>query len=257
LKDENSWLLIQTPDKYIGWTEKSSIVMISRAEINKWRQTERIIFLENSGWVYTSPEESGVVGDLVAGSIMEKTGESKGYLKVILPDGREGFVRKNSVMDFNLWKSQVPCTEENVCRIASTFLGIPYLWGGSSSKAVDCSGFVQSVYFMNGIILSRDASLQADHGLAVDLTNGYSQLKRGDLLFFGSKENSTSHVTHVAIYIGDNEYINSSGRVMINSLDSTQINYSIYRENSLLAAKRIIGVENDLGIVPVIKHPWY
>jgi hypothetical protein len=257
LKDENSWLLIQTPDKYIGWTEKSSIVMISRAEINKWRQTERIIFLENSGWVYTSPEEYGVVGDLVAGSIMEKTGESKGYLKVILPDGREGFVRKNSVMDFNLWKSQVPCTEENVCRIASTFLGIPYLWGGSSSKAVDCSGFVQSVYFMNGTILSRDASLQADHGLAVDLTNGYSQLKRGDLLFFGSKENSTSHVTHVAIYIGDNEYINSSGRVMINSLDSTQINYSIYRENSLLAAKRIIGVENDLGIVPVIKHPWY
>ncbi|MCX6255616.1 MAG: C40 family peptidase [Bacteroidia bacterium] len=257
LKDENSWLLIQTPDRYIAWTEKSSIEMISRAEINKWRQAERIIFLENSGWVYTSPEESGVVGDLVAGSILEKTGESKGYLKVILPDGREGFVRKNSIMDFNLWKGQVPCTEENVCRIASTFLGIPYLWGGSSSKAVDCSGFVQSVYFINGIILPRDASLQADHGLAVNLSKGYSQLKRGDLLFFGSKGNSTSHVTHVAIYTGDGEYINSSGRVMINSLDSTRNNYNSYRENSLLAAKRIIGVENDLGIVPVIKHPWY
>jgi SH3-like domain-containing protein len=257
LKDENSWLLIQTPDKYIAWTEKSSVKMTSTAEMNRWRQAERILFLENSGWVYTSPEESGVVGDLVAGSILEKAGESKGYLKVILPDGREGFVRKNGVMDFNLWKSQVRCTEENVYRIASTFLGLPYLWGGSSSKAVDCSGFVQSVYFMNGIILPRDASLQADHGLILNLSKGYSQLKRGDLLFFGSKDNSTSHVTHVAIYMGNSEYINSSGRVMINSLDSTQINYSSYRENSLLAAKRIIGVDNDLGIVPVIKHPWY
>ena len=160
-------------------------------------------------------------------------------------------------MDFKSWKTQVLCNEENVCRVASTFLGLPYLWGGSSAKAVDCSGFVQSVYFMNGMILSRDASLQADHGLKVDISKGYSQLKKGDLLFFGSKEYSNSNVTHVAIYKGDSEYIHSSGRVMINSLDLTHINYNSYRKNSLLEARRIIGVENDMGIVPVIKHAWY
>jgi SH3-like domain-containing protein len=257
LKNEDSWLLIQTPDNYIAWTEKSSVKLMNRAEMDAWKQADRVIFLENSGWVYTSPDESGVVGDLVAGSILRRDGESQGYARIILPDERKGFVKNKKIMDFKSWKTQVLCNEENVCRVASTFLGLPYLWGGSSAKAVDCSGFVQSVYFMNGMILSRDASLQADHGLKVDISKGYSQLMRGDLLFFGSKENSNSHVTHVAIYKGDSEYIHSSGRVMINSLDLTHINYNSYRKNSLLEARRIIGVENDMGIVPVIKHAWY
>jgi len=257
LKNEDSWILIQTPDNYIAWTEISSVTMMTSTEMNSWKQADRVIYLENSGWIYSSPDESGVVGDLVAGCIVKKTGESKGYAKVILPDGREGFINKREIMNFGSWKSRVLCSEDNVCRIASTFLGLPYLWGGTSSKAVDCSGFIHSVYFMNGIILSRDASLQALHGLNIDIKNGYSQLKKGDLLFFGSQENSISHVTHVAIYKGDNEYINSSGKVIVNSLDSKDINYSSYREYSLLEAKRIIGVINDNGIVPVVKHAWY
>lgn len=257
LKNSNSWLLIQTPDRYIAWTEKSSVKSMNRAEIAAWKQADRVIYMENSGWVYTSPDESGIVGDLVAGSILIKKGESKGYARIVLPDGREGFVNNKKIIDFRSWKTQVLCTEEKVCKVAKTFLGLPYLWGGSSTKAVDCSGFIQAVYFINGMILSRDASLQALHGFTVDISSGYSQLKKGDLLFFGSKENLTLHVTHVAIYLGNNEYINSSGRVMINSLDSTQLSYSSYRKNSLLAAKRIIGVENDMGIVHVNKHPWY
>jgi cell wall-associated NlpC family hydrolase len=110
---------------------------------------------------------------------------------------------------------------------------------------------------MNGLILQRDASQQALHGSIVDISNGYSQLEKGDLLFFGLKVNGKQRVTHVAIYLGNMEYINSSGRVMINSLDSTQTNFNRKRTNSLLSAKRIIGVENDPGIVPVFKHSWY
>ena len=257
LKKRNSWLLIQTPDRYIGWTEKSSVRLATREELFAWRQANKVLFIENSGWIYDAPDKHGVVGDLVAGSILEKTGESKGYAKVVLPDGREGFVENKKLMDFHSWKVQVPGNEENIIKIASTFLGLPYLWGGTSSKAVDCSGFVQSVYFMNGLILARDASLQALHGLPVDVSDGYGRLKSGDLLFFGSKENSRLHVTHVAIYKGNSEYINSSGRVMINSLDSTRTNYNSYRKNSLLIARRIISAENDSGIVPVNKHSWY
>ena len=257
LKNGTSWLLIQTPDKYIGWAEKSSVELMNKAEMESWKHSDRLIFLENSGWVYSSPDESGIVGDLVAGSILKKTGESHGYSKVIFPDGREGFVKKEKVTDFNNWKTQVNCTGESVCSIASTFLGLPYLWGGTSSKGVDCSGFVQSVYFMNGIILTRDASLQALHGLDVNISDGFSRLKKGDLLFFGSKENSKLYVTHVAIYQGDSEYINSSGRVLINSLDSSRANFVNYRKISLLMAKRVIGAKNDPGIVPVSEHVWY
>jgi gamma-D-glutamyl-L-lysine dipeptidyl-peptidase len=258
LKNNDSWLLIQTPDNYISWTEESSIKLLNRSEMAKWKKASRVIYLENTGWLYDTPSvNSGVVGDLVGGSIIEKIGELNGYDNVILPDGRKGFVEKKKVMDFDDWKNTISCTEESICKVSKTFLGLPYLWGGTSAKAVDCSGFAQSVYFMNGLILSRDASLQALHGVAVDITDGYRRLRKGDLLFFGSKVNGTSHVTHVAIYIGSNEYINSSGRVMIDSLDSTQINYLSYRISSLLSAKRIIGVENDPGIVRVSKHPWY
>jgi SH3-like domain-containing protein len=258
LKEHNSWLLIQTPDNYISWTEKSSIVLMNRHEMTLWKNARKVIYLENTGWLYDTTNVSlGVTGDLVAGSVMEKTRESEGYVNVALPDGRKGFILKQKVMDFSEWKNTIQCTEENVCSVARSFLGLPYLWGGSSTKGVDCSGFVQSVYFMNGLILQRDASLQALHGSVVDISAGYSNLKSGDLLFFGSKENGKNHVTHVAIYLGNNDYINSSGRVMINSLDSTKENYVSYRMSSFLSAKRIIGTEGDPGIVKVSKHPWY
>ncbi len=258
LKEDGSWLEIQTPDNYISWTEASSIMMMSRIEIEKWRKAPRVIYRDNTGWLYdTTSLNSGVVGDLAGGCIMEKTGELNGFVSVMLPDRRRGYVEKQKVMDFEGWKESVQCTEESICKTSRTFMGIPYLWGGTSPKGVDCSGFVQSVFFRNGLILQRDASLQALHGLDVDISDGYEGLKKGDLLFFGSLVNKSPHVTHVAIYLGNKEYINSSGRVMINSLDSTRPNFVSYRLSSLLSAKRITGVQNDPGIVPVGRHPWY
>lgn len=258
LKKVKSWILIQTPDKYISWTEASSIRLMTRMELAERNHSERVIYLENMGWLYNSiSDHSGVIGDLVGGSIIEKTGESDGFVNLVLPDGRKGFVKKQQVMDFDSWKNAVNCTGESVCKVAMTFLGLPYLWGGSSTKGVDCSGFVQSVFFRNGLILSRDASLQALYGSTIPIADGYSRLSEGDLLFFGSKNDGNPRITHVAIYLGNKEYINSSGRVLINSLDSTKINYSDYRLNTLLTAKRIIGVKEDMGIVPVNKHQWY
>jgi len=257
LKENNSWLLVQTPDRYIAWTEKSSITMFDVEEIESWRNSVRVIFLVNSGWVYGNELESEVVGDLVSGSILVTNGKSGNYTKVAFPDGREGVVRSANVKDLTLWLKEDTLSEDRIMGTAVTYLGLPYLWGGSSSKSVDCSGFVQSVYFRNGIILSRDASLQAGHGDIIDINKGFGSLKRGDLLFFGSKKDKRSRVTHVAIYLGDSEFVHASSRVMINSLDTTHSDYSSYRRNSLLSARRIIGVNNDDGIVRVSDHGWY
>jgi gamma-D-glutamyl-L-lysine dipeptidyl-peptidase len=256
-KSDDDWLLIQTPDNYIGWVESTSVALMTASGIAEWKRSVRVITLAYSGWIYDSPGESGTVGDFVAGCILIKEGESGAYTKVRLPDGREGYISSKSLMDFNRWRATVSCTEESILRSAAGFLGLPYLWGGTSTKAVDCSGFSRSVFYMNGIILLRDASLQALHGLKVDITSGYGQLKPGDLLFFGTSDNSKNHVTHVAVYKGDKEYYNSSGRVIINSFDSTRSNYNGYRVTALLSARRVIGVNDDPGIVSIRTHPWY
>jgi gamma-D-glutamyl-L-lysine dipeptidyl-peptidase len=256
LKSEDSWYLVQTPDKYIAWTEMSSVVPMTISEMNRWRHSGRVISVTNSGWIYVSPGSTGVVGDIVAGCIFIKKSESGGYIRVILPDGREGYVSSSSVVDFNWWKNSVVSDEAGIIRIALSYTGLPYLWGGTSSKAVDCSGFVQNIYYLNGILLQRDASQQALHGMALDISKGYGEFRPGDLLFFGSKSGSGMRVTHAAIYLGESEYINSSGRVMINSLDPARAGYS-NRESSLLAARRIIGVKDDPGIVQIKLHPWY
>jgi gamma-D-glutamyl-L-lysine dipeptidyl-peptidase len=258
IKEDDWWYLIQTPDKYIAWTEKSSVVPTTQAEMVQWRNSNRIIFTERTGWIFKGPsEDSGVVGDIVANCIAEKTGATNGYVRIKLPDGREGYVNGRDVLEFKKFRRKPIPDGEKIVSSAESLMGIPYLWGGSSAKGVDCSGFVQTVFFMNGMIMMRDASLQALHGSNIDISEGFDNLRKGDLLFFGTKQHNSPHVTHVAIYIGDNEYINSSGRVMINNLDSTKANFSRYRLNSLLMARRVLGIDDDPGIVQVRKSLWY
>ena len=257
LKNESDWLLIQTPDHYIGWTESSSVDSMTIQEMDEWKKSDRVITVVNSGWIYSTPGESGITGDFVAGCILVREGETRGFTKVKFPDGREGYISGSAVTDFDEWRSTARCTGENLVKTAVTFTGLPYLWGGSSTKGVDCSGFSQAVFYLNGIILQRDASLQALHGMNIDFSQGYGQLQMGDLMFFGRKDKEKPHVSHVAIYNGDADYIHSWGRVMISCLVSTRCIYSRDRENSLLMVKRIIGVIDDPGIIPLKSHPWY
>jgi cell wall-associated NlpC family hydrolase len=256
IKSKDGWIFIQTPDKYLGWTEETSVQLMDFNEMNNWRKANRIVFLENTGWIYGSTDKNSVISDIVAGSILEVTAEFSGYYKIVLPDGREGFISKHNALEWKDWVNQFNWSGANVCMIAETLLGIPYLWGGTSSKAVDCSGFVQSVYFRNGLILPRDASLQFNEGKEIDLSKGIDQLEMGDLLFFGIKDDSCIHVTHVAIYDDDSEFIHASGRVMINSLDSTRTNYDEYRKKSIIGVKRILNNTNP-GSVSLMSHPWY
>jgi gamma-D-glutamyl-L-lysine dipeptidyl-peptidase len=254
LKKEDSWMLIRTPDNYISWVPDASVAALTEKEMNSWKGSSRLIYTGNTGWIYSSADgRSSVTGDITGGCIVENIGTRGDFFEVAIPDNRHGYIEKNNAIDFDAWKATINCNGENICSSALSLTGIPYLWGGTSPKGVDCSGFVQSVFFRNGIILQRDASLQALHGSEVNISGGYNTLEKGDLLFFGASH----HVTHVGIYIGNGEYINSSGLVVVNSLDSTSSKYSSYRKNSLICARKVIGCKGDAGIVAVKDHPWY
>ena len=254
-KMEDGWVLVQTPDMYIGWTNLSAVQLMSSSEINEWRNADRMIYTESNGSVFEDSKQTVVMSDLVAGAIVAKKSESKNITEVSLPDGRLGFVTNQNWLNFKQMKDSVTPIGDNLIIAGKRFLGFPYLWGGTSSKAMDCSGFVKTVYFLNGVVLERDASQQINHGKEIDITSGYTNLQKGDLLYFGSKQ--PYKVTHTGMYIGDNEFIHSSGFIHINSFDKTRANFNSDLVSKLLGARRVIGNPPEQGCLPIKQNDWY
>ena len=244
LKMEDGWYLIQTPDKYISWVDDDGIYSVDENELNNWKNSERVIVTKNYSNAYEeASEKSDKVSDLVLGDILKFVESKNNFTKIEFPDSRIAFIKSSDVKSYNTWSGDSIATNERIVNSAKEFLGLPYLWGGTSSKGVDCSGFTKTVYFMNGVILPRDASQQVNVGELVGTKDNFSNLVPGDLLFFGRKKSDTEKekVTHVALYIGDGNYIHSSGRVRYNSLDKDATDFNQYRFNTFIRAKRIIG----------------
>lgn len=243
LKKQDAWFLIQTPEKYISWIDAAGLTLMSEQEIITWYQEDKAIFTSLFGHVYDSEKETEIVSDLVAGNIMLTKNEYQNHLQISLPDGRLGFVRKDLMMPYETWLETRETSAEKLIQTAKSMMGVPYLWGGTSVKGVDCSGFTKTIYFLNGEIIPRDASQQVHEGEEVDVNKNWQNLEVGDLLFFGSKasDDSKERVVHVGMWIGDNSFIHSRGRVRVSSFDPTSPEYDEYELNRYLKTKRIIG----------------
>lgn len=101
----------------------------------------------------------------------------------------------------------------NLINTAFMYLNAPYLWGGKTPFGIDCSGFTQMVYKLNGYFLQRDASQQATQG---DALSFIEESEPGDLAFFDNEE---GNIIHVGIIMDDNYIIHASGKVRIDRLD--------------------------------------
>jgi cell wall-associated NlpC family hydrolase len=245
LKKDSGYCFIQMPDQYLGWIDIASLYVTDQTGVKTWNTAHKVIITELECIVRKTPDSSSVpLCNVVAGCILKSGGNNNGWTMVELADGRKGFVLNSLVQDLNEWNKSRMLTGENLEKTAKALLGIPYLWGGTSVKGMDCSGFVKMVYRLNGMELHRDADQQADQGTPIDPGKNFKNLQKGDLLFFCQKTKGIQpkRITHVALSLGNKLFIHSAvrGRVRLGSFDPSSNYFEESLLNRFVRARRII-----------------
>ncbi len=230
VRESGEWAYgsIPSQDGYSGWIRKRDISFVlsespfrGMSFVLVKTTTARIMFRD------------GTATEVFAGTSLPLLRKNAARYEVIMPDGSTGFLSSDSatIEDDNFGKAVTP---DDILKV-SRFFNSHYKWGGITAGGMDCSGFVYTVFRMNGIYLRRDSYMQAEEGIAVSLPD----LKEGDLVFFTSKRGG--RITHVGIYIGKGNFIHSSrGKkgVAVSSLSEA------YFKKMFATARRILHDEN-------------
>lgn len=184
----------------------------SYGKIN-YGETATVLSLEN-GWyqVSYSPAESGVAYI------------SADYISLTVPAERS-----NAAVSYGAASSA--SAGERVVQIAEQFLGLPYVYGGSTPAGFDCSGFTSYVFKQLGYDLYRSSYQQINNGIPVSK----SELQPGDLLLF--KRQGASRIHHVGIYVGNGMMIHSPQTGDVIKYTSVVTGYY---NNCYYAARRIV-----------------
>jgi hypothetical protein len=188
------WVKIQSYlDGYEGYIDGKHILPLTQKELKKWSDSK--IYLATPFFYLQTPWGKQLIskGSLVGDSAQFKIGD----------------------FDFELHASPLPASND-LWENALDYLNSPYLWGGKSIFGIDCSGFTQAIFRLQGINLPRDAYEQEELGESIE----FSESKSGDLAYFTNK---AGKIIHVGIIGENNQIIHASGRVRIDELKENGI----------------------------------
>ena len=195
LECRKSWSKIRLAfDKYEGWIDNKQYVQISEEQYNNLNNTELKLSLDLVEFIQDKNQQ---LQSIILGSCLNGLS--------ILDHSFDGHVFEGK------------SNKANIIETAFLYLNTPYLWGGKTPFGIDCSGFTQMVYKLNGYKLLRDASQQATQGEALSFIE---ESEPGDLAFF---DNNEGQIIHVGIIMKDNYIIHAHGKVRIDRLDHSGI----------------------------------
>lgn len=210
LKSEDIWHYVRLlHDNYCGWVHSKQVLILNNFNIHK----------------HVNAYYKTICADLIC-PVNDKTNNLSFF--ILLGSNLINF--SNNLVHINENKynfggisydsNQILIDKTSgIIDLAQKFLNTPYLWGGRTLFGIDCSGFTQLIYRMNGIWIDRDAKQQAFQGT---LVKNFNESRKGDLAFFGA---DTDHITHVGILMNKQQIIHSSGIVRIDQIDDKGIYY--------------------------------
>ena len=207
LDKKENWCRVNMEDGYEGWINS---FYLSEPQIN----SQSYLTITNRCTPIRSQRarDSQIVTLLSFGTnvpILEKTSE---YSRIQLINGEEGFIpMQQEISERN---------RNDIIKLATYLIGVPYIWGGKSSFGYNCSGFVQMILKTVGISMPRDTGLQIKADLLEEISISDTQL--GDLIFF-SEDN---RINHVAFFIGDGNIIHCSGEVKLESITEGELGFN-------------------------------
>ncbi len=216
---KEEWYEIITEYRYRGFVLKSQIITHTDI-ISRWNQGVKMVVVQSCADILAIPKVQGFcLQTLYRGAVLNViSGEDEnGWVGVTLCDGRYGYIKGKFLGEYKSNHNQY--TEETfrneLVYTAYSYLGTQYRWGGKSPLGIDCSGLTFMAYYLNGVIIYRDASMKEDFSIKeIEL----EAIKPGDLIYFPG---------HVAMYLGEGRYIHATAK---NGSDGVVINSLVYGE---------------------------
>ncbi len=258
---EGDWYRVQTPDGYLGWMDADGFTPMKVDQYRSWQDHEKVMVTGPFSVVFLGDTARGpIVTPVFEGQILTSLGGPVGgFHEVALPDGRHGYLYEYHAVPMDRWLASRSPGREAIVSTAMDFMGTSYLWGGTSPYGFDCSGFTKTVFYLNGLLLPRDASQQVHVGQDLGTSIDFAQWQPGDLLFFGraQKGDQPEKITHVAIYTGNGKMIHASGNVKVESLRRADPDFAAHRYETFVRAKRVLGATGAQSARTLSSMPEY